>query len=83
MNIRMKTVYKILVCFISFIFLLSLAGCSNTDKASVMPMMQNKIDFTPKENKIIVAETRTLDKVLNVNALVSYDDSEELSFKID
>jgi multidrug efflux pump subunit AcrA (membrane-fusion protein) len=46
-------------------------------------MMQNKIDFTPKENKIIVAETRTLDKVLNVNALVSYDDSEELSFKID
>lgn len=83
MNTSMKTLFKIPVYFISFFFLLSIAGCSSTGKVSVMPAMQNKTDFKPKEHNVIVAETRTLDKFLNVNALVSYDDSEELSFKIE
>jgi hypothetical protein len=83
MNRNMKTIFKIPLYFISFSILISAAGCSFAEKVNVMPAMQYKADFEPKEHEVVIAETRTLDKFLNVDALVSYDDSEELSFKLD
>lgn len=82
MNKSMKIVYKIPVYLISFLFLLSLTGCSSAGKVSVMPAMNNTLDLKPKERTIVVAESRTLDEFLNVKAQISYDGAEELSFKI-
>lgn len=79
----MKTVFKIPVYFIFFVFLISTAGCSSSGKVKVMPAMQNKTDLKAKQHKVAIAESRTIDTFLSANALVSYDDSEELSFKID
>ncbi len=83
MSKNMKTVYKIPVYFFSIFFLLSASGCTSAGNVSVMPVMQNTTDFKPKEHEDVVAETRTLDKFLSAKALISYDDSEDLSFKID
>jgi multidrug efflux pump subunit AcrA (membrane-fusion protein) len=83
MNKSMKTVFIIPVLFISFFFLISATGCGSAGKAGVMPAMQNKTGLKPKEHQVVAAETRTVDKFLSVNALVLYDDFEELSFKID
>lgn len=83
MNRSMKTVFRIQVFFIFLVFLITAAGCSSTRKVSVMPAMQSNIDIKPKEHTVVVAETRTLNKFLNVNTLIAYDDIEELSFKID
>lgn len=81
MSKNMKAIQRISVNFILFIFLISLAGCSS--KVRVMPAMQNKFDFTPKEHEVITAETRTLDKFIDVPATIAYEETENLSFKID
>lgn len=83
MNRRIKKMFRFSVFFISLVFLVTAASCSSSGKVSVMPTMQNNADMDPKDHKVVVAETRTLDKFLNVNAMVSYDDTETLSFKID
>lgn len=83
MSKNTKTILRIPVCFICLFFIISSAGCASAGKAGVMPVMQNTTDFTPKEHKVIVAEAQTIDRFLNVDALVSYDDSKDLSFKID
>lgn len=82
MNRSMKTVNKIPVYLISFLFLISAAGCRSTEKASIMPVMNNTVNLKPTERTIVVAESRDLDEFLNVKALISYDETEELSFKI-
>jgi hypothetical protein len=78
----MKIVNKIPVYLISFLVLISAAGCSSTEKASIMPVMNNTVNLKPTERTIVVAESRDLDEFLNVKALISYDETEELSFKI-
>lgn len=77
-----KILSKIQVCFVSILFLISAAGCNSEGKVSVMPTMKVVTDFTPKDQNVVVAKTQTLDQYLNVNALVSYEQKEELSFKI-
>lgn len=82
MKKSIKTVYKIPVCFISFLLLISSVGCSSTGKVSVMPALQSKINIEPEEREVVVAETRTIDKIIISGANVTYEESEDLFFEI-
>jgi macrolide-specific efflux system membrane fusion protein len=83
MKKTMETVLRAAVYFIPFLFALFAVGCSGSGNVSVMPTMQHNADLEPKEHNVIVAETHTVDKYMDVSAIVSYDDTVDLSFKID
>lgn len=82
MNKSMKLLHRIPVVMISLLMILSTAGCSS-GTTGALPTMQGAVDIKPKEHKTAVAKTQTLDNYQSFNALVTYDDAEELYFTLD
>ncbi len=88
--------YKIMVLIFLFLLLMITAGCTHKEEAEVIPEVQDKTESNDNNtstetgaddnknntNKVVVAETRTLDKYLYFNADIFYDDSKDLYFKL-
>ena len=75
--------YKISVFLISILLLISVSGCGPKEKVTIsQPSAPKKIESKSKENKVIIAETKTLDKYLYFNVDISYEESQELYFEL-
>lgn len=80
---RRKRLLTIPLLFLIITYMITAAGCSSSANVKVMPMMQDRAEIKPKEHKVVIAESRTIEKYINVSALISYDQMESLSFKLD
>lgn len=78
---KIYALYKLLVFIPSFLLLLSFHGCSPKEEEAIAPTAAlDKISTVV--NKVVVAETKDLDKYLYFNANISYEESQELYFEL-